>query len=82
MKDATPASLFVQLGENDFSLGTSASELAFQLLALASLLKGRYQTSLVIIGSLMPRFAASKPGLWALDADSARQYRQWAAEVN
>jgi len=82
MKDATPASLFVQLGENDFSLGTSASELAFQLLALASLLKGRYQTSLVIIGSLMPRFAASKPGRWALDADSARRYRQWAAEVN
>ena len=50
MKDATPAtaaSLFVQVGENDFSLGTSASELAFQLLALASSLKGRYQTGLV-----------------------------------
>jgi len=82
MRGVTPSVLFVQLGENDFSLGTSANDLAFQLLALASLLKGRYHAGLVIIGTLMPRFAASKPGRWAFDTVSAHRYRQWAAEVN
>ena len=56
-----PDIVFLQIGGNDFRLtdGEDAETFALKLLSLASLIRGRFQVHTVIIGSILPRFAAS-----------------------
>jgi lysophospholipase L1-like esterase len=85
MRAAThaPDVIFVQIGGNDFRRGTSPSDLALDILALASLLKGRFKASFVMFGQILPRFKTEGPlKWWSLDAKEAREYNRWAQQVN
>ena len=76
-----PSLVFIQLGDNDFALGTSLEELATKLLALASLLRGRYAVTAFVIGALLPLFPSSLPSRHAMFAERAGDNREWANNV-
>ncbi|KAK7492351.1 hypothetical protein BaRGS_00016448 [Batillaria attramentaria] len=54
-----PDVVFLQIGGNDISPETDPELLAFEIIALASLLQGRYGVRRVFIGQIMPRFEAN-----------------------
>jgi lysophospholipase L1-like esterase len=76
--DRIPNVMFLQIGDNDFRLETEAQDLAMDMLALASLLKGRFGVEKVMFGALLPRFESETVGKWALSAQEAQQYNNWA----
>ena len=79
-----PDIVFLQIGGNDFRLtdGEDAETFALKLLSLASLIRGRFQVHTVIIGSILPRFAASIRTKNVFNEAQAHAYRAWAQKVN
>ena len=74
--------VILQLGGNDFANGDDADTFAVKLLALASLIRGRFNVKLVIVGSVLPRFVSARPSPHGRNSEQAQNYCVWAQAVN
>ena len=77
-----PEVILLQVGGNDFRLGTTAEDLALEMLGLAALLKGRFRVKLIMFMHLLPRFTGTRVGKkWALSTKEAADYNRWTEQV-